>query len=211
MGLELGVDIKILPTLSVQGLANLGQYTYRNDPTTYFASDATGTFSNGLSYLNLGKAYINNYRQGGTPQQAFSLGFRYNNPKYWWVGANWNYFDDNYLDPSALIRTESFIQNNNSSTPYYNLTESELRRVLEPTRLPSSFFLNANAGKSWVIGKYYVLISATVNNILNNRKYITGGFEQTRNAKFPDFVQDADREYTLFTQNIGIPKEDHTL
>ena len=198
IGLELGVDVKLLPTLSVQGLANLGQYVYKNDPTTYFASDAAGTFSNGLSYLNLGKAYINNYRQGGTPQKAFSLGFRYNNPKYWWVGANWNYFDDNYLDPSALVRTESFIQNNNSGTPYYNLSESELRRVLEPTRLPSSFFLNANAGKSWVIGKYYVLISATVNNILDNKKYITGGFEQTRNAKFPDFVQDTDREFTLF-------------
>ncbi|WP_080777972.1 carboxypeptidase-like regulatory domain-containing protein [Chryseobacterium phocaeense] len=198
MGLELGVDLKVLPTLSVQALASLGQYTYKNDPTTYFASDATGTFSNGLSYLNLGKSYIRNYRQGGTPQQAFSLGFRYNNPKYWWVGANWNYFDENFLDPSALIRTESFVQNNNSGTPYSNLTESELRRVLEPTRLPSSFFLNANAGKSWVIGKYYVLISGTVNNILNNRKFITGGFEQTRNAKFPDFVQDADREFTLF-------------
>ncbi|MDQ1098475.1 MULTISPECIES: carboxypeptidase-like regulatory domain-containing protein [Chryseobacterium] len=198
MGAELGVDVKILPTLSLQGLASIGQYTYQNDPVTYFASDATGVFSNGLSYINLGKAYIKNYRQGGTPQQAYSLGFRYNNPKYWWVGANWNYFDDNYLDPSALIRTEGFIQNNNSSTPYYNLTESELRRVLEPHRLPSSFFLNVNAGKSWVIGKYYVLISATVNNILDNTKYITGGFEQTRNAKFPDFVQDNDREFTLF-------------
>lgn len=198
MGAELGVDVKVLPTLSLQGLASIGQYTYQNDPVTYFASDATGVFSNGLSYLNLGKAYIRNYRQGGTPQQAYSLGFRYNNPKYWWVGANWNYFDDNYLDPSALIRTEGFIQNNNSSTPYYNLTESELRRVLEPNKLPSSFFLNVNAGKSWVIGKYYVLVSATVNNILDNTKYITGGFEQTRNAKFPDFVQDNDREFTLF-------------
>ncbi|WP_027387636.1 carboxypeptidase-like regulatory domain-containing protein [Chryseobacterium gregarium] len=198
MGVELGADLKVVPTLSVQGLVSLGQYTYRNDPTTYFASDAAGTLSNGLPYLNLGKAYINNYRQGGTPQQAFSLGARYNSPKYWWAGANWNYFDDNYLDPSALIRTESFVQNNNSGTPYYNLSESELRRVLEPTRLPSSFFLNLNTGKSWMIGTYYVLISASVNNILNNRKYITGGFEQTRNAKFPDFVQDADREFTLF-------------
>lgn len=198
MGAELGVDVKVLPTLSLQGLASIGQFTYQNDPVTYFASDATGVFSNGLSYLNLGKAYIRNYRQGGTPQQAYSLGFRYNNPKYWWVGANWNYFDDNYLDPSALIRTEGFIQNNNSSTPYYNLTESELRRVLEPNKLPCSFFLNVNAGKSWVIGKYYVLVSATVNNILDNTKYITGGFEQTRNAKFPDFVQDNDREFTLF-------------
>jgi len=198
MGLELGVDIKVIPTLSLQGLASIGQYTYENDPMTYFASDATGVFPNGLPYTSLGKAYIKNYRQGGTPQQAFSLGFRYNNPKYWWVGANWNYFDDNYLDPASLVRTEGFTQNDLTSSPFYGLTEADLRKVLEPNRLPSSFFLNANAGKSWVIGKYYVLISATVNNILNNRKYITGGFEQTRNAKFDTFSEDLNREYPLF-------------
>ncbi|ASW76475.1 peptidase [Chryseobacterium piperi] len=198
MGAELGIDVKILPTLSLQGLISYGQFTYQNNPVTYFASDATGVFSNGLSYMNLGKTYIKGYRQGGTPQQAYSLGFRYNSPKYWWFGGNWNYFDDHYLDPSALVRTQSFIQNNNSSTPYHNLTESELRRVLAPNQLPSSFFINANGGKSWAIGKYYVLLSATVNNILNNKRYITAGFEQPRNAKFPDFAQDNDREFTLF-------------
>lgn len=198
MGVEVGIDLKIISTLSLQGLISYGQFTFRNDPVTYFASDAAGAFSNGRSYMNLGKAYIKNYRQGGTPQQAYSLGFKYNSPKYWWFGANWNYFDDNYLDPSALVRTESFVQNNNTSTPYYNLTESELRRVLEPNKLPSSFFFNANAGKSWSVGKYYVLLTASVNNILNNKRYITGGFEQTRNAKFPSFVQDNDREFTLF-------------
>jgi len=198
MGMELGIDYKVLPTLSLQGLASIGQYTYQNDPTTYFASDAAGIFANGLPYTSVGKAYVKNYRQGGTPQQAYSLGFRYNSPKYWWFGANWNYFDDNYLDPASLIRTESFVQNSNSSTPYYGLTESDIRRVLKPSKLPSSFFVNVNAGKSWVIGKYYVLLSASVNNILDNRRYITGGFEQTRNAKFPTFSTDYDREYTLF-------------
>ncbi|CAD7804372.1 hypothetical protein CHRY9390_01214 [Chryseobacterium aquaeductus] len=198
MGAELGVDVKIFPTLSLQGLASFGQLTYQNDPETYFASDASGTFINSLSYTSFGKSYIKNYRQGGTPQQAYSLGARYNSPKYWWLGANWNYLDDNFLDPSALLRTESMVQNNISSTPYYGLTESELRRVLEPSKLPSAFFFNVNAGKSWIMGKYYVLISASVNNVFDNTRYITGGFEQSRNAKFPDLVEDRDREFSLF-------------
>ena len=198
MGAELGLDVKILPTLSLQGVASYGQYTYQNDPTTYYASDAVGAFANGLSYTNLGKAYIKNYRQGGTPQQAYSLGFRYNSPKYWWVGANWNYLDDNYLDPAALVRTESFVQNNTSATPFYGLTEADLRAVLQPNKLPSAHFFNVNAGKSWLIGKYYVLISASVNNVFDNTKYITGGFEQVRNAKYNTFVEDYSREYTLF-------------
>lgn len=192
-GVEAGIDVKVLSTLSIQALASVGQFTYQNNPITYFAADATGN-----SYVSLGKAYLKNYRQGGTPQRAYSLGVRYNSPKYWWAGANWNYLDDNYLDPSALIRTESFIQNNSSGTPFSDLTESELRRVLQPEKLPSAFFFNVNAGKSWMLGQYYVLLSATLNNLLDNTKYITGGFEQTRNAKFPDLRKDRDRESTLF-------------
>ncbi|QDP85492.1 carboxypeptidase regulatory-like domain-containing protein [Chryseobacterium sp. SNU WT5] len=198
MGAELGIDVKILPTLSVQGLASYGQYTYRNDPNVYFASDATGNFDNGKSYLDLGKAYLTNSKQGGTPQQGYSLGFRYNSPKYWWFGANWNYLDDNYLDPSALLRTERFVQNPVTGTPYAGLTESDLRRVLQPSKLPSAYFFNANVGKSWRLGSYYVLLTASVNNILDNTKYITGGFEQTRRVTFPGYVEENSREFPLF-------------
>ena len=198
MGGELGVDVKILPTLSVQGLASYGQFTYRNDPNVYFASDATGTFADGKSYLDLGKAYLKDSKQGGTPQQGYSLGFRYNSTKYWWFGANWNYLDDNFLDPSALLRTERFVQNPVTGTPYAGLDESELRRVLAPTKLPSAAFINATVGKSWRLGAYYVLLTASVNNILDNTKYITGGFEQTRRVTFPGYVEENSREFPLF-------------
>lgn len=198
MGAELGIDVKVTPTLSLQGLASYGDFTFRNDPQVYFASDATGTFSNGKSYADFGKAYLKGYKQGGTPQQGYSLGFRYNSPKYWWFGANWNYLDDNYLNPSALMRTESFVQNPVSGTPYSGVTEERLRELLAPTRLPSAFFINANVGKSWRFGSYYVLLTASVNNILDNTKYITGGFEQVRNVKFDTFSQEKDREYPLF-------------
>ncbi len=185
MGAELGVDVKVLPTLSVQGLASYGQFVYRNNPDVYLVSDASGS-----SVASFGKAYIKNYKQGGTPQQAFSLGMRYNNPKYWWAGANWNYLDDNFLDPAPALRTQNFITNSNTNTPYAGLTEERVRDLLKPVKLPSAFFLNANAGKSFVFGKYYILITASVNNILNNRRYITGGFEQTRETKAVDFATD---------------------
>ena len=198
MGGELGVDVKVTPTLSLQGLASYGQFTYQNNPQIYFASDAAGVFSNGVSYLDLGKAYIKGYKQGGTPQQGYSLGFRYNSPKYWWFGANWNYLDDNYLAPSSIMRSERFIQNTLTGTPYVGVTEEKLQDLLAQRKLPSANFINANVGKSWRFGSYYVLITASVNNILDNTKYITGGFEQTRNVTFPKFVQENDREFPLF-------------
>lgn len=198
MGAELGLDVKITPTISAQGAASLGQFTYKNDPETYFASDAVGVFADGKSYLDLGKAYLKDYKQGGTPQQAFSLGLRYNSPKFYWIGVNWNYLGENYLDPSAIVRTEKFVQNPVSGTPYNGITEAQLRTLLQPNQLPSAYFFNANVGKSWRLGKYYVLITASVYNIFNNEKYITGGFEQTRNVTFPKFLEDNNRQYPLF-------------
>lgn len=198
IGLELGVSYKLTPSLEFQGLANLGQYTYRNNPNVYFAADAMGATDNGSSFVELGKAYLKNYRQGGTPQQAFSAGLRYSSPKFWWIGANWNYLANNYLDPSAIIRTERFIQNGNIGTPYAGANEETLRRLLAQRQLPSAHFLNINAGKSWLLGKYYFLISATVNNVLNNTNFITGGFEQIRNANLPSFQQESERQHPLF-------------
>lgn len=198
IGLEVGIDVKVTPTLSLQGLASYGEYIYKNNPEVFLGADAIGSFADGKPFQNMGKSYIKNYMQGGTPQTAYLLGFRYSSPKYWWLGASWNYFDHSYIDPSAAVRTDAFVTNPATGAPYPNLDEAEVRRVLAQKKLPTAFFINANAGKSWLIGKYYLMISASVNNILNNRKYITGGFEQTRNTRYPDFVADYDKQYPAF-------------
>ena len=178
MGAELGVDIKILPTLSFQGVANWGDYTYRNEPNVYFASDVIAA-----PYNNYGITHIKGMKVGGTPQKAFSAGLRYSSPKYWWFGANYNYLDDNNLDPNAILRSDRFIQNIYSSTPIQTLNDEAVAYYMRQVKLPSAGFINANVGKSWMFGKYYLLISASVNNILDNTKYITGGFEQIRNSR----------------------------
>lgn len=198
MGAELGIEYKITASLSFQGLASYGQYTYQNNPTTYYASDAIGTFSDGKSFINLGEAQLEKYYQGGSPQKGYSAGLRYSAPKFWWAGVSYNYLDDNYLDPSAIVRTRSFVQNTISGTPYAGATPEELRRLLKQNKLPAAGFVNVNAGKSWMLGKYYILLTASVNNVLDNTDYITGGFEQTRNVKFQSFKEDNDRELPLY-------------
>ncbi len=198
MGAELGVEVKVTPTITVNGVANYGKYIYTNNPEVYFASDAVGMFPNEKLYTSYGTSYIKNFRQGGTPQEAYSLGVKYSSPKYWWVGANWNYLGNNFLDPSPLIRSDFFVNNPVTGTPYAGISEEEYKRVTAQVKLPVAYFFNINAGKSWMLGKYYVLISATVNNVLDNTKYATGGFEQTRNVNFADFRRDYDREYPNF-------------
>lgn len=198
MGLELGADVKLSSTLSIQGLASIGDYFYTNNPDLYLSMDNEAAITNGNAFNYRGKTHIRNYKQGGSPQTAFSLGVRYNSPKYWWIGANWNYLDNAYLDPNGLARTSQFVIDPLTGVPYDGLNESELRRVLQQKRLPSAFFINANAGKSWLIGKYYMMISASVNNILNNKRYITSGFEQTRYSSYETFVADYNKQYPTF-------------
>jgi hypothetical protein len=121
--------------------ASYGQYTYRNNPNVYFASDNIGIFSNGLPYTEFGKAYIKNYRQGGTPQTALSAGLRYSSPKYW--GRSQLEFPRQQLLRSVSIdQIGIFVQNGNSGTPYYNIDEDRLREILRQNKLPSAHFFN---------------------------------------------------------------------
>lgn len=197
-GIELGAEIKITPTFNLTAVASKGQYIFNNNPQLYFVSDVVGNYSDGKTYQDFGKAYLKGYKQGGTPQEAYSLGFRYNSTQFWWVGLNANYVGANYLEPSAVLRTENFVQNSNSQVPYDQLTEDELRRVLKQEKFEGQFFINANAGKSWLIGKYYTMLSASVTNILNNKTFVTSGFEQTREVNYRDFSLDRDSDNRVF-------------
>jgi len=196
IGGELGAEIKVTPTVTVNAVAAYGQYTYKNNPNVYLTSDRL----NGIQ--NLGAAYIKNYKVAGTPQQGYSLGIRYNSPKYWWVGVTGNLLAGNYLDFSALPRTANFIYQAGSNIPYDNVTEQNVRALLKQTKLDDQFMLNANIGKSFLLGKYRMGVSFMINNILNNRNYVTGGFEQGRNANFEDAYSDSFRPIGLFSPKL---------
>ena len=42
------------------------------------------------------------------PQKAYSFGFEYRDPDYWWIGATANYLDETYVDIAPLKRTENY-------------------------------------------------------------------------------------------------------
>src|SRR5690606_26017132 len=75
MGAELGVDVKITPTLNANLVGSYGDYEYTNNPSV-------STFDDLNNFRNedywRGKANIEGYKVAGTPQKAFSAGLRYN-------------------------------------------------------------------------------------------------------------------------------------
>src|SRR5690606_7751467 len=87
-GLELGIEASITSTIKLKGVAAIGQFTYANNPSLYLTSSS---FINpeGVDYAS---ANLKNYKLATGPQTAYSLGFEYRDPDYWWFGATVNLF-----------------------------------------------------------------------------------------------------------------------
>ena len=193
MGAEFAADVKITPTLTSVLVVSYGDYTISNNPTAYVSIDSD-LYPNG--YDEIGTAKLKGYKVAGTPQKAASLSFRYNSPKYWWFGMSANYLMDQYLDFSALNRTPNFYTDPTTGDNYIHpvtgqvVTQSDVDALNKQKKFDDQFMLNANIGKSFLFGKYRVGASLSVNNILNNRDYVTGGFEQGRKSNFTESYVD---------------------
>ncbi|MGA9638987.1 carboxypeptidase-like regulatory domain-containing protein [Flavobacterium sp.] len=190
IGLEWSLEYPVTATLKTSFAVAYGQYTYANNPNLTVNNDALSTVENQNPSFNFGKTQLQNYKQAGIPQQAYSWNIEYRNPKYWWVATSINYLNDRYVDVSPIARTARFYTNPASSFSFPEATEERAKVLLEQEKLDPVALLNVIGGKSWRLSKKYVGLFFSVNNVLDT-KYITGGYEQARNANFRQRDQDA--------------------
>ncbi|KOS06908.1 TonB-dependent receptor [Flavobacterium akiainvivens] len=193
MGGELGLEYQVTSTIKVMASAAYGQYTYDNNPNVFINNDAFASDELGVggqaAILNYGPAALKDYKLPGMPQQAYSIGLEYRDPKYWWIGANANYLANNYIDVSALLRTSNFLTDNTLGIGYPEATESRTRELLKQERFDEIYLVNLQGGKSWKVKQNIIGFFASVNNVFDVR-YKTGGFEQARNASYRTLNQD---------------------
>ncbi|QES92324.1 TonB-dependent receptor [Empedobacter brevis] len=185
LGTELAVEAQVLPVLTVSAVASIGQYVYKDNPSYNLYSDEFGV--QGIPYKNFGTAYIQNYKVASGPQSGFSLGAEYRDPKFWWIGVSGNYLMNNYADIAPYRRTSGFLTDSQGAV-VPNVTEEGLKQVLKQEKFDDEFMLNINLGKTFRIGKYSAGISGTINNVLNNKNYVTGGFEQMRIGNYNNAI-----------------------
>ena len=189
LGLELSFEYQLTTTIKTTFAAAYGKYIYANNPNLSVNNDALATVENTKPSFDFGPALLKNYKQAGMPQQAYSLGLEYRDPKYWWVATNLNYLADAYIDFSSITRTNSFNINPASSAPFPEVTAERSAELLKQERFPAVFLLNIIGGKSWRINRKYIGLFISINNVLNLR-YKTGGYEQARNGNFRQLNQD---------------------
>ena len=174
-GGEFGFEAKVTSSLSVNGAAALGRYYFNS------RQEAIITLDNRATLLGTETIFSKNYRVSSTPQEAYSLGLNYRSPKFWYVSLTGSYFDQMWLDFNPIRRTATAIDGLQPKTELWN-------SILGQTQWEPQFTLDFFGGYSWKLprrweinGKStFLVFNVGVNNILNNKEIITGGFEQLR-------------------------------
>ncbi|RED25080.1 carboxypeptidase-like protein [Flavobacterium cutihirudinis] len=188
-GAELSFEYQISSTLKTTFSAAYGNFIYNSNPNVSIVNDANAVKDNAQTTFDFGRAYLKNYKQAGTPQNACSFGFEYRDPKFWWLAFNINYLTDNYIDVSPISRTSQFYINPVNGFPFTEATSERGNELLKQEKFNPISLLNFSGGKSWRVYKKYIGLFGSVNNALE-LVYKTGGFEQARNANFRALNQD---------------------
>lgn len=185
-GVEAGIAVKVLPSVTVSAAGTYSRYQYKNRPT------GTRSYENGMAEDVTQIVYLENYYVGGTPQQAYNLAIDWAAPNNWYFNVNGSWMGDSYVSLSP-IRHEAMpdLWKICSSEAELNAKIDEITRQ---EKLNDAFVLNASIGKVVYLNRKFSLnFNLNVNNILNNRKIQTGGYQQGRfdytnytTTKFPN-------------------------
>lgn len=191
MGVEAGVEYQLTSTIKLSGSASFGEYIYNNNPLVFLNNDNLASATNTAPVTNMGTAKLKGYRQSGTPQEAYSVGIEYRDPHFWWIGANANYLASNYMDVSALLRTDRFFTNPTDpwGLPFAEATSERASQLLAQEKFANFYLINLSGGKSWKVKNTTFGFFASINNVLD-QVYKTSGFEQARNSNFRELNQD---------------------
>lgn len=174
-GGEFGIEAKLTSTITLNAAAAIGRYYYDSK------QNATITVDNSASVLGNQIVYAENFRVPSTPQEAYSAGISYRSPKFWFVSLTGNYFDQSYLSFNPLRRTYDALR-------FVDVNGDKYHQIFDQTKFDAEYTLDFFGGWSWKLPRdfeinrkpTFLVFNVGVNNILNNKKIITGGFEQLR-------------------------------
>ena len=172
-GIEIGMAYKVTPSVTVSAAGTFARYQYKNRPT------GVRSYENGMMPDTAQVVYLKNFYVGGTPQTAVNIGIDWAAPKSWFFNINATWMDDAYVNLSP-IRHEA-LPNLWQKYPDQATLEAKMDELASQDKLNDAFLLNASIGKVVYINrKISMNFNLNVDNILNNRKVMTYGYQQGR-------------------------------
>jgi outer membrane receptor protein involved in Fe transport len=174
-GIETGVEWKPAERFTITGVASIGDFRFTNRPQIAVSID------NNALVIQQSVLYSKNYKVGGTPQQAYFLGVGYRSTHNFYLSLFGNYFREHWLDFNPLRRTYPALANVISGS-------DRASAILAQTKLPDQYTVDLLMGTSFVLvsGKtrqqhtHTWLLNIGINNLLNKKDLISGGYEQLR-------------------------------
>ena len=189
LGIEMGIEVALTPALKLKGAANIGQYTFDNNPNLSLSSESKDfQFTSRVAHLK-------NYKLPVGPQRAYSLGFEYRASDYWWIGATINFLAAAYADINPLTRTYNL--SDDGGIPFHDYDSNLAKQLLQQEKFKNYSLVNLVGGKTWKVQSYYIGFFASIGNLFNT-PYKTGGFEQGRNANFKELMADESLNKPIF-------------
>lgn len=171
-GTELGAEYKLTGKWTVQMGISAGRYYYSSRPAFSVTAD------NDAFVLEKGLVYMKNFRVEGTPQEAYGLGLSYQgNSSYLNLFASC--FREHWLAFNPIRRTYGAMENvAGGSEQWY--------RIIEQEKIPEQLSLDLSGGCSFRLrlpGALHfqtILVHVGINNLLNRKDILSGGYEQLR-------------------------------
>ncbi|MES2373493.1 MAG: TonB-dependent receptor [Bacteroidota bacterium] len=173
-GCEFGTECKLTNRFTLNAAASVGRYYYNSRQQVSVSAD------NDAYILERTLIYSQNFRVGGTPQEAYGLGVGYQSQSgSFYLNLTGNYFRQQWLDMNPLRRTYAALENVAEGSEQWN-------RIIGQTRLPEQYTVDLSGGISTRVklfqGKYKqtLVFNLSMNNLLNKQDIISGGYEQLR-------------------------------
>ncbi len=204
-GIEIGSEIKVSPSLTLNLAASLGQafYTSRASFVEYIDNDSL-QIAQTNNDPNYDTAFIKNFNIPAGPQSAFQANLFYRSPKYWFGSITFNYLANKWLDIAPTQRTLG------ATTDVIDRESATYATLINQERVPAYFTIGAFVGKSFKLQKYfkqldrnnYCFVNLGLNNITNNQNIILYGFENLRSGSVdPEVLRAFENRYAY---SLGI-------
>lgn len=170
-GAELGIEFPVYKGLKAITAANVGRYYYTS------RQHAIVTVDNSAAIVADETVFSKNFRVGQTPQEAYTAGLNYQGKQNWFANLNWNYFNQVWIDMNPVRRTERATNGVAAgSEKWYSIISQEKLSDQYTVDFFGGKYFNFRSGKTTIP----VGFTLGINNLLNNKKLISGGYEQLR-------------------------------
>ncbi len=171
-GVELGMRFKVNGHLSVDLIGSMADAKYMKNTDVSYILSTEGTETHETLY-NKGM------HEASTPLTVGSIGLNYS-ISGWWFNLKGNYYDRIYLSYSPSLRYESTLIRSGA------VDNDDSFIIPEQSKGHGGFMLDGSIGHQFRIAHNPLSVNLMLTNMLNNRKLVSGGFEQSRSSYTTD-------------------------